>query len=132
MGVFERAVAKKVLELCVESGRLSREQVASVDVKVTPPSVALANREEEERLREMRNKAGVLSITTWQQQVGLDPKHEAANFETEARRKVTAGGGGKSVGESDENCECEEEISEGMLRGKKFTGKCVVGRARKE
>ena len=55
-GVFERAVAKKVLELCVESGRLSREQVAQVDVKVTPPAVALANREEEERLRQMRQE----------------------------------------------------------------------------
>jgi hypothetical protein len=62
-------------------------------VKVTPPAVALANREEEERLREMRNKAGVLSITTWQQQVGLDPKHEAANFEAEARRKGEKEGG---------------------------------------
>ena len=52
-GVFERAVAKKVLELCAESGRLSEELVAQVDVKVIPPAVALANREEEERLREM-------------------------------------------------------------------------------
>ncbi len=119
-GVFERAVAKKVLELCVESGRLTREQVASVDVKVIPPAVALANRGEEERLREMRNKAGVLSVTTWQQQVGLDPKHEAANFEAEARRKG-ASEGGKTVGESEES-ECDEEISEGMLKGKKFTG----------
>ena len=118
-GVFERAVAKKVLELCVESGRLSREQVASVDVKVIPPAVALANREEEERLREMRNRAGVLSVTTWQQQVGLDPKHEAANFEAEARRKGARGG--ETIGESEENCDCDE-ISEGMLRGKKFTG----------
>jgi len=119
-GVFERAVAKKVLELCVESGRLSREQVAAVDVKVIPPAVALANRGEEERLREMRNKAGVLSVTTWQQQVGLDPKHEAANFEAEASKK--GGEGGRSVGESQENCEGEEEISEGMLKGKRFTG----------
>ncbi|HEV3383793.1 MAG TPA: phage portal protein, partial [Gemmata sp.] len=105
-GVFERAVAKKVLELCVESGRLSREQVDSVDVKVTPPAVALANREEEERLREMRNKAGVLSVTTWQQQVGLDPKHEAANFEAEAKKKGAEGSGEKTVGESEDNCEC--------------------------
>lgn len=99
-GVFERAVAKKVLELCVESGRLSREQVAAVDVKVTPPAVALANREEEERLRQMRHQAGVLSVTTWQQQVGLDPKHEAVNFEAEARRKGEMGGSGGMVGES--------------------------------
>ncbi len=120
-GVFERAVAKKVLELCVESGRLSRELVASVDVKVIPPAVALANREEEEKLREMRHKAGVLSVTTWQQQVGLDPKHEATNFEAEARRKGV-GGGEKTVGESEGNFECEEEISEGSLKGKKFTG----------
>jgi hypothetical protein len=76
-----------VLELCVESGRLSAKQIAAVDVKVTPPAVALANREEEEKLRQMRNQAGVLSVTTWQQQVGLDPKHEAANFAEEARRK---------------------------------------------
>ena len=65
-GVFERAIAKKVLELCAESGRLSEELVAAVDVKVIPPAVALANREEEERLREMRHKAGVLSVRTWQ------------------------------------------------------------------
>jgi hypothetical protein len=131
-GVFERAVAKKVLELCVESGRLSREQVAAVDVKVTPPAVALANREEEERLREMRNRAGVLSVTTWQQQVGLDPKHEVANFEAEARRKGAEESGEKTVGESEENCECEEEISEGMLKGKKFTGETrdIRGRRR--
>jgi hypothetical protein len=87
-GVFERAVAKKVLELCVESGRLSPELVDAVDVKVTPPAVALANREEEEKLRQMRHQAGVLSVTTWQQQVGLDPKHEAMNFEMEAKRKA--------------------------------------------
>jgi hypothetical protein len=124
-GVFERAVAKKVLELCVESGRLSREQVASVDVKVTPPAVALANREEEERLREMRNKAGVLSVTTWQQQVGLDPKHEAVNFEAEAKRKGTEEGGMGGNHESKEICGCEETISETKRKETKFTGEIV-------
>ncbi len=85
-GVFERAVAMKVLQLCVESGRLSAEAAAGVNVKVIPPAVALANRDEEERLRQMRNQAGVLSVTSWQQQVGLDPRHEAANFAAEAKR----------------------------------------------
>jgi hypothetical protein len=131
-GVFERAVAKKVLELCVESGRLSREQVAQVDVKVIPPAVALANREEEERLRQMRHEAGVLSVTTWQQQVGLDPKHEAANFEAEATRKAELLGssGGRVVGESILPCECEEEVSE--AKGKRFTGEITdsLGRRR--
>jgi hypothetical protein len=87
-GLFEHLVARKVLELTAESGRLSREQVSGVNIKITAPAVALANREEEERLRQMRHGAGVLSATTWQQQVGLDPRHEAANFDAEGRRGV--------------------------------------------
>ncbi len=39
---------------------------------------------------------------------------EAANFDAEASKK--GGEGGRSVGEPQENCEGEEEISEGMLR----------------
>ena len=125
-GVFERAVAKKVLELCVESGRLSHKDVAGIDVKVIPPLVALANREEEEKLRQMRHQAGVLSVTTWQQQVGLDPAHEVANFAAEAKRKAELGGGGAARGESTTLCDCEELVSES------FTGKIIdaLGRHR--
>ena len=126
-GVFERAVAKKVLELCVESGRLTPADVAGIDVKVIPPSVALANREEEEKLRQMRHQAGVLSVTTWQQQVGLDPAHEAANFAAEAKRKAELGGGGTGASsESAPPCACEELVSESL------TGKIIdaLGRHR--
>jgi hypothetical protein len=68
----------------------------------------------------MRNKAGVLSVTTWQQQVGLDPKHEAANFEAEVRRK--GGDGRGNVDESIEPCECEGEVSETKRKATKYTG----------
>jgi hypothetical protein len=138
-GVFERAVAAKVLALCVESGRLSPELVAGVDVKVTPPAVALANREEEERLRQMRHEAGVLSVTTWQQQVGLDPQHEAKNFAAEARRKsnATTDSGSKGGGKASEAklpCACEEWLTESDpdKKDQHFTGelKDAIGRKR--
>jgi hypothetical protein len=132
-GEFERAVARKVLELCVESGRLSGADVAAVDVKVTPPAVALEKREEEERIRQMRHEAGVLSITTWQQQVGLDPAHEAANFEMEAKRKGR--GGGEAAGEKEEakeSCCDEGVVNEAKGRSVKgFTGMERDSRGRK-
>jgi hypothetical protein len=81
----------------------------------------------------MRHEAGVLSITTWQQQVGLDPAHEAANFEMEAKRKGR--GGGEAAGEKEEakeSCCDEGVVNEAKGRSVKgFTGMERDSRGRK-
>jgi hypothetical protein len=54
----------------------------------------------------------------------LNPKHEAANFKAEARRK--GGDGRGKVDESIEPCECEKEISETKRKGTTgFTGEII-------
>ena len=60
-----------------ESGRLSQELVASVDVKITPPSVALANRRRgtpAQNAEQGRRAIGDHMATA----SGTGPKHEAA------------------------------------------------------
>jgi hypothetical protein len=76
----------------------------------------------------MRHQAGVLSITTWQQQVGLDPAHEAANFEAEAGRKAEGAGDearkGERHREAKKFCVSDSEVSEVRKKGSKgYTGR---------
>ena len=95
---FVRAVVRKVLALAAEAGRLPAEYVRRTDVLVTPPEVAIANRKEDEEIRQMRNQAGVLSVQTWQQQVGLDPSVEAANVKARQAQFPDPAQGGPAGG----------------------------------
>lgn len=84
---FERPVALKVLDLACDAGLLTRAERARLDVETTEPAVVTPKPQEDTERRGQMNQAGVLSVTTWQQQEGLDPQHEAANFAAESKRK---------------------------------------------
>lgn len=76
---MQRDLARRVLRLAAEAGRLPAGVADRVDVTVTPPAVAIANKLEDEQVRKTQFDAGVLSAQTWMQQAGLDVKVETAN-----------------------------------------------------
>lgn len=80
---FRKAVALKVLRMAAAARRLSQADVDRVTVTVSYPPVAIANRLEDEEVRQIQNQAGVLSKRTWMVQAGLDPKVETANIKAE-------------------------------------------------
>lgn len=56
-----------------------------VQLKVEAPAVAIADQEADERIREIRQRAGILSKKTWAAQVDLDYEVEQANIATEPK-----------------------------------------------
>ena len=61
------------------SSTCSRFAPAAKQLKVEAPSVAIANKTEEETIREIRARNGVLSRKTWAAQANLDYEVEQAN-----------------------------------------------------
>jgi hypothetical protein len=94
---FQEKLARRVLELCVESGRLSRDVLDAVAVECTPPPVAIGNPLQDHQIREGQNRAGVLSVRTWQEMEGLDPEVEAANRREYEDQFPPGGGGGPQL-----------------------------------
>jgi hypothetical protein len=76
----QQTLAIRVLLFAVKSGRLTREQVNRVAVKVTAPPVAIANRSEDTNRRNTLFMAKILSPQTWMVEEGLDPAVETANW----------------------------------------------------
>lgn len=80
-------VMRRVVDLAVEQGRFlrwgiaqRRELARQIEIVVTPPQVAIAtDAEAQERVREIRHRAGVLSKRTWAAQVDLDFDQENRN-----------------------------------------------------
>jgi len=62
-----------------------------IEVQVEAPSPVSADPLRDEQVREVRNRAGVLSVKTWQQQAGLDPDQEQTNFDAYRERNPQAG-----------------------------------------
>ncbi len=87
---FERPSALRVLDRAVDAGRLTRDERAALDVEVTEPAVVTPEPDKDTTRRQQLNAAKVLSVTTWQLQEGLDPQHEAENFQAEAQRAQAA------------------------------------------
>jgi len=83
---FQGELAKRVLILACESGRLRRDQVMKCEIKVTPPAVAIANRAEDTQRRSTLAQNAGLSKTTWLMEEGYDPDQEAANVAAEAMK----------------------------------------------
>jgi len=81
-------VMGRVVELAARQGRFLRWGITSrrelmrvVEIVVTPPQVAIAaDAEAQERVREIRHRAGVLSARTWAAQVDLDYDQEERNW----------------------------------------------------
>ncbi len=80
-GEFQKSVYKRVLIYAAAAGRISEEDLESVDVRVVTPGVAIANKLEETQIRQIENQAGVLSVQTWMSETGRDPALEMANKE---------------------------------------------------
>ena len=57
----------------------------SIEITVTPPQIEVRDPEKETRVREMLNKAGILSRKTWSAQEGLDFDTEQKNLAAEAQ-----------------------------------------------
>ncbi len=81
---FQGNLATRALLLGVESGRLTRDQVMRVSVKITPPAVAIANKAEDTGRRVQLMQAAGLSKRTVLEEEGYDPDREAANTAKEA------------------------------------------------
>lgn len=81
---FQGELAKRVLILACESGRLRRDQVAKMEITITPPAVAIANKAEDTQRRSQLAQGAGLSKTTWLMEEGYDAETEAANRLAEA------------------------------------------------
>ena len=94
--LFQGNLAHRVLLLAVESGRLSRDQLARIAFTITPPAVAIANQNEDtQRRATLYDKAG-LSKRTWLSEEGYDPDDEFKQRQAEdaAQAKAQPGAGG--------------------------------------
>lgn len=80
---YQERIFYRVLEYAEKAGEVPPGTCGRVKIRCIPPAVAIANRNEDEQIRAQQNQAGVLSRTTWQRQVNLDPKIEAENFRRE-------------------------------------------------
>lgn len=89
--VWERPVALKVLELAADAGLIDVADLRRLDVEITEPQVASAEPDKDAQTNNVLHAAGVMSATTWQLKLGLDPQHEAANFEQEKRQGMQPG-----------------------------------------
>jgi hypothetical protein len=65
------------------------EQV--LELQVEAPSPSTADPLKDEQISQIRNQAGVLSPQTWQQQAGLDPDREQANWDQYRERNPNQG-----------------------------------------
>lgn len=81
---WERPIALRVLDLAVEAGMLTRQERRQLDVEVTEPAVVTPEPDKDANRIQGLVQAKLLSRTTGQLQLGLDPQHEAANIQSEA------------------------------------------------
>jgi hypothetical protein len=77
---WERPIALKVLDAAVDAGMLTQEERRQLDVETTEPAVVTPEPDKDAARIVSLNAARLLSPQTAQQQLGLDPQHEAANF----------------------------------------------------
>jgi len=80
---YQEKIFYRVLQYAEKAGKIPPGTCDRIRVRCITPVVAIANRAEDEQIRSQQNQAGVLSKTTWQRQVNLDPKIEAENFRRE-------------------------------------------------
>lgn len=96
-GLYKRhfqGVCWRVLSILANQGKFREHGIFSIrdlkkllQIKVEAPAVAVQDREAEERIREIRHDAGILSKKTWAAQAELDYDLELANG---AKEKVEA------------------------------------------
>lgn len=98
---WERPVACRVLDLAAEAGMLTADERRRLDVEVTPPAVSTPEPDKDAARVTGLVGAKILSRTTAQVQLGLDPRHEAENLKGEAeqdqqtQQPAGPGGGGE-------------------------------------
>lgn len=101
---WERPIACRVLDLAVAAGKLTREERARLDVEVMPPSVVAPKPDEDATRAVSLVSAKLMSIPTAQQQLGLDPQHEAENMKAgtgQGQPGTTGVDGGGDAGAND-------------------------------
>lgn len=87
MIVDDAEVMRRVIAAAVEANRLPAEALTQVDVKITPPSLAVRDELQDARRRRIEASEGILSPQTWSQLAGLDYDQEQANRATHERRR---------------------------------------------
>lgn len=96
--LFQSQLAVRVLLFAVASGRLRREQVARVAVKVTVPPVVIADRKGDTDRRKVLFDAKILDPQTWIAEEGYDPAQVVANWKAWEKLFPPQGGGGDPLG----------------------------------
>ncbi len=95
---FQGSLATRALLMGVKAGRLTKEQVMRVSVKITPPAVAIANKAEDTGRRVQLMQAAGLSKRTVLEEEGYDPDREAANVAKEQPQQGQQGPGDPGAG----------------------------------
>lgn len=111
--VWERPVALKVLDLAAEAGLLTAAERAQLDVEVTEPQVASAEPDKDATTNNTLHAAGVLSATTWQLKLGLDPQHEQANFDAERQQGMMPGEEKPGQGDDGQGTQGKQDAGQG-------------------
>lgn len=76
----DREIVTRLLQIAIEAKRLDEDTLDVIRVEMNgPPLAARADVIQEAQAKHIMLEDGVLSVTTWQQQEGLDPEAEAAN-----------------------------------------------------
>ena len=70
----------RVVHSAIAAGRLPSDVAASVEIQVSPPSLAVRDRLKEAQVFRIEHESGILSRQTWSQRSGLDYDQEQANI----------------------------------------------------
>lgn len=82
----------RVLKNAAAAGRLPHDVRRLVEIQITPPSLYVRDRLQEENVRRIAHQHGVLSIQTWSQQLGLDYDQEQKNRQMHEESQVVEPG----------------------------------------
>ena len=82
--LYDRAVMRRVIHVAVSAGRLPREALSEVAVRIAPPSLGIRDQLKDAETYRIELEQGVLSPQTWSQLRGLDYEREQQNIAAHA------------------------------------------------
>lgn len=75
----DEEVVTRGIEIAIKHGRLDEDTLDLMKVEMAGPPLAGQNAIQDAQARQIQKQEGVLSVPTWQHQVGLDPEVEQSN-----------------------------------------------------
>ena len=76
----------RVLEHAARGGQLRNDELAGVEIQITPPSLTTRDRRGETEARAVLHRDGILSAQSWSQLEGLDFDQEQTNIDVHRAR----------------------------------------------